>query len=251
VRRELRIYLGVGVAILVALSAVGVAGWYLPPACQPLATATTPEPMGWEKAADPAWTVSGAPVLYFVGSVACPYCDASSWPVYLAMLALGNLDSGSNQTSSSGVPTPPFVQSNPGDTPPSIPGIDLAQVNVSSDYVSLVPLVGNVDTTITIPAADSCSEQGYISEYDTGGSIPFIAINGQYFHVGSLVNVTALEGYTPQHIWGQLLNQTQPAWGAISPEMYMIEALLVKVNGGQPTSVATNSNVAALLAQIT
>jgi hypothetical protein len=78
VDRERRVYLGVGVAILVALSAVGVAGWYLPPGCQPLSTATSPEPMGWEKVSDPAWTAHGAPVLFFAGSIACPYCDAST-----------------------------------------------------------------------------------------------------------------------------------------------------------------------------
>jgi hypothetical protein len=162
---------------------------------------------------------------------------------------MGSVDMTHN--ASSGVPSPPFIQSNPGDTPPSIPGVNLVEVNFTSAYLSFDPLIGSVDTTITLPAASSCSQQFYISAYDTGGSIPFIAIDGQYLYVGTLVDPTALEGYTPQQIWGQLLNETQPAWGAISPSMYMIEALVVKSNVGQPTSVATNPNVAALLAQIT
>ena len=90
-----------------------------------------------------------------------------------------------------------------------------------------------------------------MSAYDTGGSIPFLVINGQYVHVGTLVDPTVLQPYSPQAIQGQLANQSEPAWSAVTPAAYMMEAFLVKANGGQPTSLATNPNVAPLLAQIT
>jgi hypothetical protein len=207
--------------------------------CPSLPPISGSEPQGWEKASTSAWTSGGQTVFFFAGSEACPYCSASSWAMYYALKNFGSL-SGTI-----------LYHSNPGDTPPSIPEIVLANAQMASSYVSLNVLEGTDDSTITIPAASSCYQQAYISAYDTGGSIPFNVINGQYVHVGTLVDPTQLEGYSPQSINGQMLNQSQPAWGAVSPQMFMIEAFLCKSDGSQPTMVCTNSNVAPLLAQIT
>jgi len=207
--------------------------------CPTLPLTTTPEPQGWVKVSAPAWTTNGTPTAFFLGSVACPYCSSSSWAVYLALAAFGTVSG------------PTFSHSNPTDTPSNIPGVLLANLTVRSPYVSFLALEGTLDSAITVPPPASCAEGSYESDFDTGGSIPFLVINGQYFHVGTLVNPTELAGYSPQQIWGQLLNQTGPVWELISPAIYMIEALLVKANGGLPASVADDPNVAALLPQIT
>jgi hypothetical protein len=207
--------------------------------CPTLPPISGSEPQGWEKANTAAWKSNGMPIFFFAGSEACPYCSASSWAMYYALSQFGTLTGTA------------LYHSNPGDTPPSIPEIVLANANLASQYISLSVLEGTVDTTITIPAASSCTQQAYISAYDTGGSIPYLVINGQYVHVGTLVDPTQLEGYSPQEINGQMINQTAPAWPAVSPQMYMIEAFLVKADGGQPAALAQNPNVAPLLAQIT
>ncbi len=207
--------------------------------CPTLSPISGSEPQGWERASAPAWTSNGVPVFFFAGSEACPYCSASSWAMYFALERFGTI-TGTQ-----------LFHSNPGDTPSNIPEIVLANAQIQSQYVALDILEGQVDTTITIPPASSCTQQAYMSAYDTGGSIPFNTINGQYVHVGTLVDPTQLEGYTPQEINGQMLNQSEPAWGAVSPAMYMMEAFIVKANGGLPTSVAQDPNVAPLLAQIT
>jgi hypothetical protein len=208
--------------------------------CPSLPPISGSEPQGWEKASTAAWTSGGAPVFFFAGSIACPYCGGSSWAMYYALKAFG---SWSGTT---------LGHSNPGDVAANgIPEVQFPDATLSSQYVSWNVLEGNVDTQITIPPANSCFQQAYISAYDTGGSIPFIVINGQYVHVGTLVDPTSLEGYTPQQINGQMLNQSQPAWGAVSPSMYMIEAFIVHSNGGVPGNVAHDPNVAPLVAQIT
>jgi Domain of unknown function (DUF929) len=207
--------------------------------CPTLSPISGSEPQGWERSSAPGWTQGGAPVFFFVGSIACPYCSASSWAMYLAMQRFGTVTGIS------------FGHSNPGDTPASIPEVILANAQVSSQYVAFVVLEGTVDTQITIPPAGSCTQQAYISAYDTGGSIPFNVINGQYVHVGTMVDPTAIQQYSPQQVLGQLQNQSGPAWNAISPAMYMIEAFIVKANGGVPMNVAQDPNVAPLLSQIT
>ena len=142
--------------------------------------------------------------------------------------------------------------SNPGDVAAAgIPEIQFPGASYSSQYVSWNGLEGADDSQISVPPASSCFQQAYISAYDTGGSIPFNVVNGQYVHVGTLVDPTQLEGYTAQEINGQMLNQSQPAWGAVSPAMYMIEAFIVKSDGGQPAAIANDGNVAPLVAQIT
>jgi uncharacterized protein DUF929 len=207
--------------------------------CPTLPPISGSEPQGWEKASAAAWTSNGMPVFFFAGSEACPYCSASSWAMYYALQAFGT------------VTNVQLFHSNPDDTPSNIPEVVLANAQVSSPYVSFDVLEGQDDSAITIPAASSCTQQAYISAYDTGGSIPFNSINGQYVHVGTLVDPTQLQGYSPQQIDGQMQNQSEPAWGAVSPAMYMIEAFIVKSDGGLPHSIADDPNVAPLLAQIT
>ncbi|HXQ93738.1 MAG TPA: DUF929 family protein [Thermoplasmata archaeon] len=207
--------------------------------CPTLPPISGSEPQGWEKANTAAWTSGGTPVFFFLGSEACPYCSASSWAMWKALAAFGPV---------TGIT---LFHSNPNDNPPSVPEVVLASASVQSQYVSFSVLEGTDDSTITIPPASSCVQQAYTSAYDTGGSIPFVVINGQYVHVGTLVDPTALTSYSPQQVQGQVLNASGPAWDAISPATYMMEAYLVKANGGQPANIADNTNVAPLLAQIT
>ncbi|HEY6237740.1 MAG TPA: DUF929 family protein, partial [Thermoplasmata archaeon] len=59
--------------------------------CPSLPTVSSSQPAGWEKANGPAWTSNGVPVLFFYGSVACPFCSAASWSIKMALERFGTL----------------------------------------------------------------------------------------------------------------------------------------------------------------
>jgi hypothetical protein len=59
--------------------------------CPTLPAISGSEPQGWEKSNAAAWTENGKPVFFFVGSIACPYCSASSWAMKMALDAFGSV----------------------------------------------------------------------------------------------------------------------------------------------------------------
>ncbi|MCI4322963.1 MAG: DUF929 domain-containing protein [Thermoplasmata archaeon] len=234
-RNSLAIGAVLGIVIAGGLGLAAVAA-----GCPTLSSSTVGEPSGWSKAANPTWKIDGNSVFLFYGSIACPYCSASSWAVLAALMQMG-------QVSSS---TLTFGSSNPGDVYPNTPEVYVYSIALSSKYISLDAREGTDPTSITTPAV-SCVEQAYATQYDTGGSIPFLVINGQYFHVGTLVNPQSLAGLSPQTVYDQVTSQSGAAWTAIAPSAYLLEAIMVKVNDNQPASVASNPNVSPLLQQLT
>ncbi|MGI0131076.1 MAG: DUF929 family protein, partial [Thermoplasmata archaeon] len=206
--------------------------------CPTLSAATTAEPFNFTKANNPVWADNGAPVFFFYGSVACPYCAASSWAMAFALEQFGTLTGTS------------FDRSAPGDSAGSnIPEVSLANAVLQSRWVSLHVAESTNDNQITAPPTAGCVESAYVSAYDRGGNIPFVVIGGQYVHVGALVTPSRLAGMTPAEVQGQMNNQSGPAWNAVSPTAFLLEAFLVKANGGQPTNLATNPSVANWLSQ--
>ena len=229
----------IGVVLgLVFAGGFGVAA--LVSGCPTLAsTATaTSEPMTFSKVGNALWSDNGAPVFFFYGSSACPFCSASSWAMVVALEAFGTLTG-----------TYPD-RSSPTDTYPNTPELVLASATLQSRWVSLQVAESTNDNQITAAATSGCVQSSYVSAYDNGGSIPFVVIGGQYYHVGAMVNPSSLSGLTATQVQDQINNQSGTAWNAISPTAFLLEAFLVKANGGQPNSVATNSSVAQWLLQI-
>ncbi|MFI5415391.1 MAG: DUF929 family protein, partial [Candidatus Lutacidiplasmatales archaeon] len=206
--------------------------------CPTLTSQTTGEPGSFSKANNALWADGGAPVFFFYGSAACPYCSASSWAMVVALQAFGTL-SGAYQDHSSST-----------DVYPNTPELVLSDASLQSRWVSMRIAESTSDVSITPAATSGCIESSYVSSYDSIGSIPFVVIGGQYIHIGAMVNPASLTGLDATQVQSQISNQSGAAWNAISPTAYLIEAFLVKANGGQPTSVATSPSVAPLLAQI-
>lgn len=206
--------------------------------CPRLTSATTGEPAGFSKANNPAWTDGGVPTFFFYGSTACPFCSASSWAIVVALEKFGTLTGTS------------YDRSNPLDSYPNTPEVVLANLAYQSRWVSLHIAESTDHDHITPAATSGCVESAYLSAYDSLGSIPFVVIDGQYFHVGGMVDPGRLAGLNATQVQLQVNGQAGPAWDAIGPTASLLEAFLVKANGGQPTSVATNASVAAWLAQI-
>lgn len=205
--------------------------------CPTLTPNTSIEPQGWVKAANGEWAVNQAPVFFFFGSAACPFCSASSWAMVAALERFGSL-SGTYYDHSSST-----------DVYPNTPEVVLAGATLQSQYVALVVGESTDNSHVTTPGLASCVQQAYVSAYDASG-IPFVVIAGQYIHSGTLVSPAALQGLSATQVQGQVSNQSGTAWNAIAPAAYLLEAFIVKANSGQPTSVANDPNVSGLLAQI-
>ncbi|HUI38473.1 MAG TPA: DUF929 family protein [Thermoplasmata archaeon] len=244
--RQLRTAAVIGIVLGFAVSG-GITALALVEGCPTLQTTTTGEPQSWLKASNPAWTEDGAPVLFSYGSVACPYCSASTWAVVEALKAFGSV---------SGIT---YDHSSPTDVFPNTPEIVLSGLTLQSPYVALHILESTNDQTITNPGASSCVDQAYISTYDNGGGIPFMALGGKYVHSGAIVTPSVLRTdpndqnsapLTPAQVNGQIQNQSGSAWSAIAPATYLLEAFIVELNHGEPTNIANDPNVSPYLKQI-
>lgn len=205
--------------------------------CPSLSPGLSTEPGQWGKSSASVWAVNGAPVFFYFGSVACPYCSASSWAMTVALEKFGALSGYSYGHSSST------------DVYPNTPEVVLAGASLQSQYVALQVAEDTNDAQINFPALSQCTQQAYVSSYDSGG-IPFVVIGGVYVHSGTLVDPSSLQGMTAATVQQQVNNQSGPAWNAISGQAYFMMAFLVKLNGGQPSSVASNPYVQADLNQI-
>jgi hypothetical protein len=215
-----------------------LAGIALSNGCPFLTPFGTSEPGGWERVSAPLWTIEGAPVLFFYGSVACPYCSASSWAVLGALERLGNV---SHLT---------FDHSSSTDSFPNTPSVVLPALNFSSPYLALNIHESLSDTQIEAPSLDSCTEMGYLSAYNPLGGVPFVVVGGQFYHPATLVDPGALSGLSAAQLESQVHSGNGSAWSAIGPACDDLLAYLVFVNGGRPASVASDPSVAAILAQI-
>lgn len=232
-RRALVFGVVLGLAVAGTLGGVAYAE-----GCPYLTPLTSGEPGSWVRAANPMWESGGAPVLFFYGSVACPYCSASSWAIEAALIKFGSLTGTS------------FGQSSSSDVFPGTPEVVLAAAQYHGSYVALDAREGTDFSQITTPAPGACIEQGYLSAYDPFGTIPFVAVGGVFVHLSTLVDPGALAGVPPSSLQGQVLNESGPQWGAIAPAAFLLMAFLVHLNGGQPAAVAQLPPVAADLSTI-
>lgn len=238
------------VGIIMGLAAAGLAGLAAQRAGVPSLSSSTVSEVGsgWEMAPNAVWTSSGLPVLFFYGSVACPYCAASSWAVYGALSQFGTVSGWT------------YGSSSPTDVYPSTPEVILVSASLASSTVSMDIREATDPTTITFPSV-GVIEQAYVNAYNTGGGIPFLVVGGRYIHVGTLVDPAALESngvaLSPQQVAQSLAaaNPSDPVYAAIHQAQLYLEAYLVKVDEAAgitpPASVTGDSAVTAILAQIT
>ncbi|MCI4346125.1 MAG: DUF929 domain-containing protein [Thermoplasmata archaeon] len=232
-RRTAAIGLAIGLLLPAALAGGGLANH-----CPILTPFTTAEPGGWERVSAPAWVWGSMPVLYFYGSVACPYCSASSWAVLSALEALGNVSSVS------------YDHSSATDAFPNTPSVVLPSLAVASRFVALDARESLSDSQISAPSLGSCTEQAYVSAYNPLGGVPFVVVGGIFWHAGTLVDPGALAGLNANELAQQAHAQNGSAWAALGPATYGLLAFLVYENHGAPAGVASNPNVARLLSEI-
>ena len=212
------IVLGLVVSGVIALTGVLFFG------CPVLPSSTTSEPQGWTSVSVSPWHENGLPVVYYYGATWCPYCSASSWAIWKALSGFGTVTGIS------------FMYS----AEDNIPEVDLSNAQVTS-ATPAVTFVVNEDTsgvTQNFPSTTNCVEQAYVTAY-SGGSIPFLVINGQYVHgASSLVSPGDVNTYTTTQLQQQVGTASGTAWGVVQGPTWFMMAFMAKSAG------ATSANLA-------
>ncbi len=243
------VVLGLLVTGMLALGGVLFFGCpYLPSA----ASGTSQPGPGWSSYSVGAWQDGGHAVVYFYGATWCPYCSASSWAVWKALTEFGQV---------SGVYT---GYSSSTDVYPSTPEMVLADAQVTSTTVSFQVSEDTSGVGGTFPPTANCYQQAYVSAY-SGGSIPFVVVDGVYVHGGSsLVNPADLQSWsgsgaaTVQSAVASENTAPGSPWLVVQDQAWWVMAFIAKASGepvGQLASQygwssATQSQVAADVAAI-
>jgi len=206
---------------------------YLPPSS---ALSSSPSP-GWQYVPTSSWQSNGVPVVFFYGASWCPYCSASSWAIYKALSEYADV---------SGEYTDHSALS---DIAPGTPEVVLASV-------ALAPRLGHgpgvafevaEDTSGvdgTIPSTSTCYQSAYVTSYAAG--IPFLAINGQVIHAGTLINPYSLSTWNYANgsagqttVLNDVNGETGQPWTVVQTEAWWIMAFVAKYLGYNANTVSS------------
>jgi thiol-disulfide isomerase/thioredoxin len=225
---------GVVLGLLVAGSA-GVVGYlafgcpYLPPA-----STLTAEPGGWAKASANVWQEGGKPVVYFYGATWCPYCSASSWAIWKALISF-----------SSSVTNVPTGYSSADPAGPYTPEIILASAQVSPDVVAFQVSEDSSGVQGNFPGSNTCYQQAYVGAY-SGGAIPFLVVGGVYIHSGaSLVAPSNLASWADGAnggagtVYSSVSGETSTPWTYVQSPAWWMMAYMAKASGVPVATLAS------------
>jgi hypothetical protein len=227
------IVLGLVFAGVVALAGVLAFGCPVLPSAATLPSEPGP---GWVKAGVTPWTQNGLPVVYFYGASWCPYCSASSWAIWKTLYEFGSLSGNYTSFSSST------------DVYAGTPEMVLGNAVLNSPNITFVVSEDLSGVDGSFPGTSNCYEAAYVGAY-SGGSIPFVVINGQYIHGGStLIDPTTLASYTNSMTSGagatqveqQVHSESGSAWNAVSTQAYWMMAMCAKAAGGNVAYLAAH-----------
>jgi hypothetical protein len=244
------VVLGLVISGVIALGGILFFGC---PVLPPSSSGTSEASSGWVSYSVSPWHESGLPVVYFYGATWCPFCSASSWAIWKALSGFGTVGPVSYLYSAED----------------NIPEVDLsaAQVTSSNPAITFVPTIDTSGVQGTFPGTTNCVEQAYVSAY-SGGSIPFLVINGVYVHGGStIISPSDISSYTTSTLQTDIGGATGTPWSIVQGPTWWMMALMAKAAGATPANLAqqpyysswantavwgsgTQSSVASDLAQI-
>ena len=216
----------------------------------PSAASLRSEPGGWRATPSSVapWQSNGQPVVFSYGATWCPYCSASSWPLWKALTEFStNFAGGIN-----GMPGTEFMYSNPSDVYPNTPEVVFSNMQVSSPVIATQLLdyywTPSSGTAGAVTGTSNCVQQAYVVAY-SGGGVPFFVLNGQYI-ASSLINPGTLTGWAGsgvQTVAQQVLSESGSAWNStsINSQTAWICAFLLK-SAGYPSVSAFLSAYPAL-----
>lgn len=113
-------------------------------------------------------TNNGKPEVLYIGGDYCPYCAAERWALVVALAQFGNFTGLS------------LMQSSSEDVYPYTATFTFANMTYTSPYISFVAVEHYTNVSGVAYQPLTSSEQSVWSQYDSGGSIPFLNIDNKY-----------------------------------------------------------------------
>ncbi len=188
-------------------------------------------------------TISGQPLtndskpeVFYVGGDYCPYCSIERWGIVVALSKFGNFSNLQYMLSSST------------DVYPNTPTFTFRSATYSSPYISFVAVEEFGSDSTTVVQALSSDQQALVSQYDSGGSIPFLDIGNSYTVVGAQINPDTVTGHNWTQIASALNNPNSSIAMNIDAAANYIISAICKVDGGKPTSICGQSYAILTLA---
>ena len=137
-----------------------------------------------------------APSFLFLGSEACPFCAAESWPIFLAMHTLGGSWKGTS-----------FIYSDPTDVYPHTPGISFYNASLDSAPINFIEFEMSNSTWAPLQKLNQSVQQIY-DTYDPHGYIPFLLVDGIYARTGSSYLPSVLSGLSYSTVYSIITNKS-------------------------------------------
>jgi hypothetical protein len=222
--------LGLVISGMIALGGVLFFGCpYLPSA----ASGTGQPAPGWVSYSVSPWHDNGQPVVFYYGASWCPYCSASSWAIWKALTEFGTVTGAYTDYSASG------------DIYPQTPEMVLANAQLSGSPVAFQVSEDTSGVDGTFPGTSNCFQQAYVSAY-SGGSIPFVTVNGVYVHGGSsLIDPNDLKtwaGSGAPTVQSAVANEDTSSgspWLVVQGQAWWMMAFMAKATGEPVSSLAS------------
>ena len=176
---------------------------------------------------------SGKLEVFYYGAEFCPYCAAQRWPLIIAMSRFGTF-SGLQTTTSSST-----------DVYPNTPTFTFRNATYTSQYIDF----RSVETTdrdrnqLQTPTA---AEQQLVSQYDPGGTIPFIDVANRYAMTGAMYTPDTLGGMSLRAVADALKDPSSTQARAIIGSANLTTAAICKANADQPGTVCSSSAIQSL-----
>jgi hypothetical protein len=190
----------------------------------------------------PALTLGGKPEMLYVGEESCPFCAAERWAMTVALSRFGTF---SNLH---------FIHSSPDDVYSNTSTLTFYKSSYSSNYLNFVPVESRTvaGETLQQPTA---AQTALLDKY-TGGTFPFVDIDGKYIvngaqYLPSVLGSVETEdsshfGLTWAEIGADLQNPNSPVAQSIIGAANHIAAAICKVTNGQPGSVCKSTSVTSV-----
>ena len=251
--RAFRATVVIGVVLGLVLSGLIALGGILFFGCPYLSSAAsaTSQPAGGTSVGAAPGQEGRRPVVYYDGASWCPYCSASSWVIWKALVAFDP---------ASPAPVPSMGYSAEG----GIPEVILAGLPSSSSLLSFQVSEDLSGVVQQFPSPSNCFQKAHFNAY-SGGAIPFLVVNGRFVRGGS--SLLAASARAPwasgdqggtQAVYTSVLGENGTPWQAVEGPAWWVMAILVRSLGGTVGeyattyhwSAATQAALGAYLAQI-
>lgn len=175
---------------------------------------------------DPPITTSGKPEVLFIGGEFCPYCATERWSIVLALSKFGTWH---NLTS---------IKSSPNDSSgiENVPTFSFYHASYTSPYFTLTT-VEHWNRAQGILQPVTASQQNLWNKYGSGGSIPFLYMNGKAVLTGAEYNPQLLLSGTFEQNAQSIIKGQSALASSVYANAGSIVSDLCRMTGGKPGSV--------------